>query len=339
MATTPQQVQQAADALKAVQGVDAKVLARTGELTGALNLNALVPPVERLVNLFKQLPVATLADLPPNYLETVKQNAEQALGTFKPIQNYNIEQGNLAQFRQETLTNLDNAYNATWGALAGVISYSAARSADFQRLEREGREAVEKITNRSNALLNELEGVKKQADEALVAARTAAAEQGVSQQAAYFREEAAAHAEAARHWRWGTIAVAVLLALYAIGTIAAYNAGYLKAADSYESAQLITGKILLFAVISYMLLLSARNFLSHTHNAIVNKHRQNALLTFNALVAAAKDPAGKDVILTHAAACIFAPQETGYAKTSASQDTSIAQAMAGLLAIKTEGKP
>ena len=65
-----------------------------------------------------------------------------------------------------------------------------------------------------------------------------------------------------------------------------------------------------------MLFLCARNFLSHKHNAIVNKHRQNALLTFNALVDAAKSEDRRDVVLTYAASCIFSPQDTGYAKSS-----------------------
>jgi hypothetical protein len=65
-----------------------------------------------------------------------------------------------------------------------------------------------------------------------------------------------------------------------------------------------------------MLLLSARNFLSHKHNEIVNRHRQNALLTFKALVDAAGQKEAQDVVLSYAAACIFAPQETGYTKTT-----------------------
>jgi hypothetical protein len=72
-----------------------------------------------------------------------------------------------------------------------------------------------------------------------------------------------------------------------------------------------------------MLLLCARNFLSHKHNAIVNRHRQNALLTFNALVKAAGSEDRSDVILTYAAACIFSPQETGYTKAGASSQSEL----------------
>jgi hypothetical protein len=60
-------------------------------------------------------------------------------------------------------------------------------------------------------------------------------------------------------------------------------------------------------------------------------------MTFNAIAAVAKAETAKD-ILTHPAACIFSPQETGYAKSDGGQEGSLAQAMAGLLA-KSESKP
>jgi hypothetical protein len=42
-------------------------------------------------------------------------------------------------------------------------------------------------------------------------------------------------------------------------------------------------------------------------------------MTFKALVAAAKDLPNKDVILTHASACIFSPQITGYSGAQPSE--------------------
>jgi hypothetical protein len=65
-----------------------------------------------------------------------------------------------------------------------------------------------------------------------------------------------------------------------------------------------------------MLYLCAKNFISHKHNAIINRHRQNALLTYTALVEAAGDTPNREVILVQAAACIFSPQGTGYTSES-----------------------
>ena len=49
---------------------------------------------------------------------------------------------------------------------------------------------------------------------------------------------------------------------------------------------------------------------------------EQALLTFEALVAGAKEATNKDVILTHASACIFAPQPTGYSPEGAADNPS-----------------
>ena len=82
--------------------------------------------------------------------------------------------------------------------------------------------------------------------------------------------------------------------------------------NGYDTVQLAVSKLLVFGVLSYMLYLSAKNFMSHKHNAAVNKHRQDALVTYRALVEAADGAGNRDVVLTYAAACIFGPQSTGY---------------------------
>lgn len=71
-----------------------------------------------------------------------------------------------------------------------------------------------------------------------------------------------------------------------------------------------------------MLFLSSKNFLNHKHNAIVNKHRQNALMTHTALVEASGDEGVRDAVLLQAANCIFSPQSTGYTQTGESEATN-----------------
>ena len=50
-----------------------------------------------------------------------------------------------------------------------------------------------------------------------------------------------------------------------------------------DAIQLAVAKVFVFAAVSYAVYLCARNFLAHKHNAIVNRHRQNALLTYTTL--------------------------------------------------------
>jgi membrane protein implicated in regulation of membrane protease activity len=150
--------------------------------------------------------------------------------------------------------------------------------------------------------------------------RKVAAEQGVSQQAHYFAQESIEHDKEAKWWRNWTVVTAGLLVAYVAATAFLHKWSFLAPTNTYETVQLALSKALAFIVLAFLLLMCARNFFSHKHNAIVNKHRQNALLTFKALVDAAGSEERRDVILTYAASCIFSPQETGYAKGSGAPD-------------------
>lgn len=181
-------------------------------------------------------------------------------------------------------------------------------------LEREARAAMQSAADQTAALTKELAARKQEADKILDDVRRVAAEQGVSQQAMYFHNESLEHEKEADSWRAATIWIAIGLAVYSVLTVFLHKWTWLQPTDAYSASQIAVSMVLIFAVMAYMLILSARNFLSHKHNEIVNRHRQNALLTFNALVNAAGNDEARDIVLTYAAACIFAPQETGYTK-------------------------
>jgi hypothetical protein len=106
--------------------------------------------------------------------------------------------------------------------------------------------------------------------------------------------------------------LAVILGVYAVLTVGLHKIPWIKPDDLYSAVQLAISKVLIFAVLSYVLYLSTKNYLAQKHNAVINKHRQNALMTYEALVDAAKETSNREIILTHASACIFAPQPTGY---------------------------
>jgi hypothetical protein len=178
-------------------------------------------------------------------------------------------------------------------------------------------------------LTKELEGQLADAERILEDIRKTAAEQGVSQQASYFKAESVEHDQNADAWRKATIRLAIASGIFAALSTFFHKIPFLTPQTTYDAVQLGISKVLVFAVLAYMLFLSARNFLSHKHNAIINKHRQNALLTFKALADAAGGEEKRDIVLTYAAACIFAPQETGYSKGGSQSDlpTNIIQAI------------
>ncbi len=319
---SPTQNQQFRDeataALQQMQDFDVDTLVR-GEDFGRLNFRDAIAPAQDLVDLYKRLTPIALQDFPDEQLNTLKAAAARDYGHFQTILNHDPAAGITPQVRDQNVSAIQGVYQKTFNELQPLISYSLHRATDFQQLDRDARAAVKAVEEQAAAALKEIAKVKKSADQTLATAQKAAAEYGVSQQAIHFRDEANGHDEKAKSWRTATIWLAVGLGVFAIASLWIHQLPGLNSQSGYQTVQVAVSKVLIFTVISYMLYLAARNFLSHKHNAIVNRHRQQALLTFEALVAAAKETTNKDVILTHASACIFAPQPTGYGTDGAAE--------------------
>jgi hypothetical protein len=217
-----------------------------------------------------------------------------------------------SRVRNNYIEQLKRAYDPSFEILSPYISYSLHRSADFQRLDQEARGTFEKIKKEADSIQSKLIAQQKSAEEILKNIREAAAEQGVTQQAVYFKNESIDHNTDAGKWETRTVWIAVALGIFAIASIFLHKWTWLAPTNTFETVQLVTSKLLIFGLLTYLLILSAKNYLNHKHNSIVNKHRQNALMTYKAMIDAKDDLGSKEAILIQAAGCIFNPQATGY---------------------------
>lgn len=121
-----------------------------------------------------------------------------------------------------------------------------------------------------------------------------------------------------------TVVILGIVIVYGIIAVFLHKIPILSPNNAYDTVQLAVSKVVIFIALFYALTLSAKNYLAHKHSQFVNKHRQNALATYKAIADAAHDEAGRDIVLSHAADCIFSPQETGYIsnKSGSSADSS-----------------
>lgn len=295
------------ESVKRIQEFDTQKLIQESRLGEVLRFTEVVQPANRLVGLYRQLSVAVLPDLPLNRVESILSRADSDYNRFESILSFDVSAGSATQSREQLINQVSQAYDGLFGELHPFISYSASKAVDFQRLELEQRALLQRIKDESASIVEQLEQQRADATAILEEVRKTAAEQGVSQQAIFFREEVKEHSDQADWWFWATIVCSILVFLWAL------FGPFLLVKFGYADVQLGVSKVLTFGVLSFLTYLSAKNFLSHKHNAIVNKHRQNALSTYRALVDAAMSQNTADVVLTHASACIFSPQSTGYA--------------------------
>ena len=303
------------DALKRVQEFTVESLPREADLGRSLNFNEAVEPAEKLVELFKRLSLQALDDFPDQVLTQIRDSSNNVYRRLEQILSFDTNQSNPQTIRQSLISQVSGSYLGTFQTLHPYISYSLHRSADFQRLDTQARATLQAIEDKTSKFITKMEGQEGDAERILGQIRKVAAEEGVTQQASHFRAEADQHDTDAKSWQEKTVKTAWLVGLFAVASLFLHKIPFMKPESMYETIQLGISKILIFSVLTYILILSAKNFLSHRHNAIVNRHRQNALMTHRALVEGTNDPGARDAVMLQAASCIFAPQSTGYSSS------------------------
>jgi hypothetical protein len=324
------------ESLVRIQKFDLNSLPREQELGRDLNFLEAVVVARRLIGLYNQISETVLEDFPTTQLNSLKSQADADYNRFGEILKFSPKQDNAFNVHNSLIQQIDQAYQGTFNALQPIIAYSTSKSADFKRLETDARAMLQAITDKADELTKKLENDKKVSEQILEDIRKVAAEQGVSQQAIYFRDAASDHETDATNWQKRTIWLAVILGVYAVLTVGLHKIPWIKPEDLYSAVQLAISKVLIFAVLSYVLYLSIKNYLAQKHNAVINKHRQNALMTYEALADAAKEASNREIILTHASACIFSPQPTGYT-SGQSPDGPVAKSVVELLTSTMSG--
>lgn len=309
--TTP--IGKATASLLRIQEYDVNKLPRVEHLGGALNFSESIKPSRRLISLYRRLSTTALEDFPDAILNQITTQCNGDIQKFNQIIEFEPSGHQTPSTVRDTyIQQIESAYDPAFNILNPFISYSLHRSADFQRLDTDARSTFQEIKDQAESIQTALEQQKIDAENILKDIRETAAEQGVTQQAIYFQTESKEHNADADKWEKRTFWVAVSLVLFSIASIFLHKWEWLAPSNTYETAQLITSKLLIFAILTYLLILSAKNYLNHKHNSIVNKHRQNALMTYKAMVDATDDLGSREAILIQAAGCIFNPQSTGY---------------------------
>lgn len=306
---------EAYQSLERLQTFDVATLQQSDRL-GQNNFAELLAPAGTLISLSKKLPLATLDELHIAELNIVKNFSNSVFQHFSEALEFDMNEGDVRNRQKAIVDKVEKSYQQKFTQLFPLISYSAALSVDFNRLEEQGRATVQDIKDQTKIVMDELKAQQNEVSEILADVRKTAAEQGVSQQAIYFKDEADLHKTESNVWRIRTIWMSVVVGLYGISTLFLHKVPIISPINTYETVQFTVGKVLVFFVLTYMLSLCSKNFLSNRHNEIVNRHRQNALMTYKALVDASGSQEARDVILNHAAASVYRLHDTGYTKSN-----------------------
>ena len=269
----------------------------------------------------------------------------QQIASFSPGSH-----GNPLQARDALAQSLEDSWNAiyiTVRTLLGSGDEDAAKNeidvllSQVNTSVQLSSEAAESLRAKQSEISNNLDTFIKEKTEAfekegseklklvsnaLDEVRKAAAEAGVSQTSAYFKIEANDHLLFSQRWLRALCAVIICLILFSLfGTdILRYfgTATPDKDSSNIQLAIFLTQKGLIVFCLIFALIMSAKNYGAARHNYVVNKHRNNALSSFQAFATSAADEQTKSAVLIQATQSIFTPQASGYVKNDGENSAS-----------------
>ena len=176
------------------------------------------------------------------------------------------------------------------------MAYSVRKGTDFDSLEREARTSLQEINQLRAEISQQGTDVVSQAQAALGQVQRAAAEVGVAQHAVHFKDEAAEHLKLSRYWLYAAGLLGFATAAFGVFSLYYYQTTGISLTTA-QSVQLAISKLVVFSVLYFAAIWSGKTYRAKWHNYVVNKHRQNALSTFETFVKAAGDEQTKNAVL------------------------------------------
>jgi len=221
----------------------------------------------------------------------------------------------------------ESAYESTHTAFGTICKKIAPFQTQFMKLEEIETKAsdFQKAADSINELLMSSEKAEAQIRQIAKGSVAKGGGAGVAREAAHFSEEASEHANNSKNWLWGvTLASMVLL------IIGAYF--YCSPPPEVEGIAWnhFIPKFSILGMLIFIDFMLISVYQAERHNAVVNKHRANALNTFETMTAATLTQDVKDAVTLTAAGAIYAPQDTGYSKKTASARNSAADILSAI---------
>lgn len=314
------------------------------KLGSELSFEIILPHVVEIVSAVRGLQKANLDRIPYGVLSALLGNFQQINQLFQQILNFSPAQhGNAVQVRDSYAMGIEDQWNALYPqvrmilgsqdddvaknqieALTSQVRTAVQLSSDaaesFRSKQQEVDHMLTKFLDERKDVFDK-EGAEKLAliDHALKEVRNAAVEAGVSQTSKYFHDEASEHRKTSYAWLGATGLSILFLVLFSLfGTsLLAYlgNPEPVTGAENLVHLRYLAQKGMIVFCLIFALILSAKNYGASRHNYVVNKHRNNALSSFQAFAASAADDQTKSAVLIQATQSIFSPQASGYVKT------------------------
>jgi hypothetical protein len=315
-----------------------------------LNMVEDIVYLKHLLGACRDLYEIELDDIPKVILSnTVNPFVTQINDCINKISNFSIYQETLERLRQH-FGELYSIYEGTYTNIVPIITAKRVKQSNIRSLRQELKQFQQDVAIAVNERVNELSATNQkfqhiftsevnakidglldanrkqleiakneyeqrlaEVDNLKSQVQSLIKDAAIAIHAEHFGNEAAFHTDEAKFWNKLILAISVAIFLFA-----GYNIFFPPNFTGDHITPVYVSQILiprgtLLIILLYLLSWGVKNQSAHKHNFVVNKHRQNALNTFQAFGEATEnDPDIRNAILLQATQCIFSTQPSGY---------------------------
>jgi len=298
--------------------VDINSLMREVELGNQLSFKKGEPIFINIIDLFKRVNTVDLSKVPFTILSAFQVQLEHAINVFGQISVFDPNTSNPVNLRDSLIAQLEQQLDLYYTTSLPILTIGLIETNDLSVERAKINETLNEFKKDSEEAKNESSKLIIETQEVLQKARQAAVEVGVAQHYLVFKQEAEDHKLLSEIWLKRTVFTLVGIGIVGVALLFIP----IKVDDTHYLIQFTISKIVVLSVLFYGLTICTRNYKAHKHNSILNKHRQNALNTFETFTkAAGTDIQTKNAVLLEATHTIFSNQQTGYLNSDNESDS------------------
>ena len=271
-------------------------------------------------------PRESLIGLSKDNIQQIRNYLQQLLDRFQEVYNFNPQNSDLQNSREEhkrTLQEIVSFCDEVKQQLGPIVTY--LKSKEVEQLETQVKatvadtvtEAVEKLNTETDRLQKQGRSIrtkmklKGQEDfnQLRDQMQDLLAKESVSEYGTIFEGQANEHKGAARGWLISTVVLSIGFSGVFVWL---FNVLRLGGTEWVGVLQNIFTKGFLLSLIYLLLNRSIKNYTAQKHLEVINRHRQNALDTFERFVSSAARQETKEEVLLAATNAIFDANQSGY---------------------------
>lgn len=280
---------------------------------GVLNFSFILVELKNCQTYIQKICSVDLNLFTMDQLEKISKEIHLTQLAINRIAKFNIQKAEAMATRNDLVRIFLNTFEAFQNETLPLILYGMALNKTDQHTNN-SKKIYKDLANSLAVDLKNLEEKTKEIDSLIAVTKDALSKQGVSKESSHFHEESLSHKKSSEHWLEAIILCSLLICTWG-GLILFSDIFQIpENANATLLTQLFLGKIIVLSGFYYILLWCIKNYNASKHNFVVNKHRENALKTFQTFVEATTSEDIRQAILIQATSCIFSPQPSGYQK-------------------------